>query len=301
MQARRVPPPTTRDWLLLLLLSFMWGTSFLATRVTVLAWPATTVVAARLLLGLLVLLVVLRASGHALPRDGAAWGRYLLLALLGNVVPFTLITWGQGGIDSGLAAILLAVMPLGTLVLAHFTIEGERMTPARTAGFTIGFLGLVLLVGPAALRRLGGDPSTLAHQLAVIGGALCYSANAIVARRLPAAPALVNTTASVGVATAIMVPIALGLDRPWTLPVTAATGLAIAWLGVVSTAVAIVVYFAIIASAGPTFLALTNYLIPIVAVVAGVVGLDEELAPRAIVALVVILSGIAVSQRQRRP
>jgi drug/metabolite transporter (DMT)-like permease len=303
MQARPVSlsPPTTRDWLHLLALSLMWGTSFLCTRVTVMAWPPTTVVAARLLLGVLVLLLVLRASGHVLPRDGASWGRYLVLALLGNAIPFTLITWGQSGIDSGLAAILLASMPLGTLVLAHFTIEGEGMTRARTIGFLVGFLGLVLLVGPAALRRIGGDPSELRYQLAVVGGALCYSANAVFARRLPPTHALVNTTASVGVATLIMVPLALALDRPWTLPMSPVTLAAIGWLGVVSTAVATVVYFAIIASAGPTFLSLTNYLIPIVAVIVGVVALGEELSPRALVALVVILAGIAISQRQRRP
>jgi drug/metabolite transporter (DMT)-like permease len=303
MQAGSVspPPPTSRDWGHLLLLSFMWGTSFLCTRVGVTAWPATSVVAARLLLGAGVLLAVLRASGHALPRDPASWRRFLVLALLGNAIPFSLITWGQAGIDSGLAAILLAIMPLGTLVLAHFTIEGERMTPARVGGFVVGFLGLVLLVGPAAVRRLGGEASELPHQLAVVAGAFCYSANAIFARRLPPTHALVNTTASVGVATLIMVPIALVRDRPWTLPVSLETSLAIGWLGVVSTAAATIVYFGIIASAGPTFMSLTNYLIPIVAVVLGVTALGEELSPRAIVALAVILAGIAISQRPRRP
>jgi drug/metabolite transporter (DMT)-like permease len=303
MQAGSVPPPspTSRDWGHLLLLSLMWGTSFLCTRVGVTAWPATSVVAARLLLGVVVLVAVLRASGYALPRDAALWRRYLVLGLLGNAIPFSLITWGQAGIDSGLAAILLAIMPLGTLVMAHVAIEGEHMTRARAGGFVVGFLGLVLLVGPAAVRRLGGEASELPHQLAVVAGALCYSANAIVARRLPPTHALVNTTASVGMATLIMVPIAIVRDRPWTLPCSLETSLAIGWLGVVSTAAATVVYFGIIASAGPTFLSLTNYLIPIVAVVLGVVALGEDLSPRAIAALAVILAGIAISQRQRRP
>ena len=294
-----LPSPNPRDWSHLVLLSFMWGTSFLFTRIALGTLPPVTVVAARLVLGAVVLLGLLRVAGHRLPRGTTIWVWYFVLGLLGNALPFTLITWGQERIDSGLAAILLAVMPLGTLVLAHLFVAGESMTRAKTAGFCIGFAGLVVLVGPDALRELGGGSSSIGRQLAVVAGALCYSANAIVARRLPPHAAVVNTAGSILMATLLMVPIALIVDRPWTLGASVEVAVALGWLGIVSTAVASVVYFRIIASAGPTFLALINYLIPLVAVVGGMVVLGEELPPHALVALAIILGGIGVSQRSR--
>jgi drug/metabolite transporter (DMT)-like permease len=154
------------------------------------------------------------------------------MALVGNAVPFFLITWGQQRIDSGLAGILMAVMPLTTLVLAHFFVAGERMTGRRTLGFALGFVGLVVLMGPEALRELGGGASDVARQAAVLCGALCYAANTIIARRLPETHPLVASTAVMLLASIVMVPAALLVDAPWSLAPRPQSVVSVVWLGV---------------------------------------------------------------------
>ena len=236
--------------------------------------------------------------GHSLPRSRRLWLHCAVMAVVGNALPFFLITWGQQGIQSGLAGILMAVMPLTTLVLAHFTVPGERATGRRAVGFALGFLGIVVLMGPDALRELGGSGSELLSQLAVLSGAVCYAANTIIARKLPATHPLVASTCVMLVASALMVPIAAVLDQPWRLAPPAIGLASLLWLGLASTALATVVYFTLIASAGPTFVSLMNYVIPVVAVAAGVALLGEEPELAHLLALLLILAGIAWSQLQ---
>jgi drug/metabolite transporter (DMT)-like permease len=277
-------------------LVFIWGTSFLLNRIAVESVPPTTVVAGRVVIAAIALRATLVAVRRELPPRGRIWLHFLTMALVGNAVPFFLITWGQERIDSGLAGILMAVMPLTTLVLAHFFVAGERMTGRRAMGFALGFVGLVVLMGPDALRQLGGGASDVARQAAVLCGALCYAANTIIARRLPETHPLVASAAVMLLASIVMVPAALVVDTPWNLAPRPQSVVSVVWLGVVSTAVATIVYFSLIASAGPTFLSLMNYLIPLVALLAGVAVLDEEPTWWALVALVLILAGVALSQ-----
>jgi drug/metabolite transporter (DMT)-like permease len=258
--------------------------------------PPTTVVAGRVAIAAISLRVTLSAVRRKLPPRGRIWLHFLTMALVGNAVPFFLITWGQQRIDSGLAGILMAVMPLTTLVLAHFFVAGERMTGRRSLGFTLGFVGLVVLMGPDALRELGGGASDVARQAAVLCGALCYAANTIIARRLPETHPLVASAAVMLLASIVMVPAALLVAAPWSLAPRPQSVVSVVWLGVVSTAAATIVYFSLIASAGPTFLSMMNYLIPLVALGAGVAILDEEPTWWALVALVLILAGVALSQ-----
>ncbi len=155
----------------------------------------------------------MRARGLALPPPGRRWLPFAALAILGNCLPFYLIAWGQQFIDSALAGILIAIMPLATLVLAHFFIAGERMTaPRARSGFATGFAGIVVLMGPAALAGLGGSPVKALAQAAVLAGALCYAGNSVLARRTIATDFLVASTAVLIVAAALMVPVAL-VDR----------------------------------------------------------------------------------------
>ncbi len=288
--------PSLKDWINLVLLSLMWGTAFLFTKIAVDVVPPSTVVAGRLFLAAIILLAAARARGLALPRGRRLWSHLLLLSLLGNTVPFTLITWGQQAIDSGLAAMLLAGMPLATLVLAHFFVEGERMNLGNVAGFAIGLVGIAILVGPDVINGIGGDPLQILSQLAIFGGAICYSVNAILARHLPAGDPVVHTTATITLAALTTLPLAAGDTEPLLTDLTPWAAMALAWLGVVSTALATILYFRIIASAGPTFLSLINYLIPPVAVISGALVLGEEPAATALIALAVTLVGIAISQ-----
>jgi drug/metabolite transporter (DMT)-like permease len=291
------PARTTADWGIALALSLVWGTAFLLTRIALGSLPPATLVALRLVVAAAILSTGLRITGRRFPSSPRVWLHFLLMGLMGNGLPFFLVTWGQQRIASGLAGILMAVIPLATLVLAHFLVDGDRMTPAKALGFVLGFAGVVVLIGPDAVRELGGSRTDVASQLAVLAGAFCWAANAILARRLPPMDATVAAAGTLVTGSAIMVPVALMWETPWRAGVTPGALAAALWLGVVCTALADTLYFRLIATAGPTFFALINYLIPVVAAVAGVVVLGEVLPPSALAALALILAGLAFGQR----
>jgi drug/metabolite transporter (DMT)-like permease len=291
---------TLGDWALLLSLVAMWGSSFMFNKIAVASVPPATVVAARLALGAATLVAIVYARGARLPPPGRIWAAYALLGFVGNAFPFYLIAWGQQFVDSALAGILIAAMPLATLVLAHFVVQGERMTLNRTAGFALGFAGIVLLMEPAAVAGLGGAAVEILAQLAILGGALCYSANSVLARLLVKTDFLAAATGTLLVAAVMMVPVALACDAPWTLQPDAASVASILWLGVGPTAIATICYFALISSAGPTFMSLVNYLSPAVAVFLGVTLLGEKPGVIAYTGLGLILVGIGLSQWAKR-
>lgn len=283
-------------WLLLLALVAMWGSSFMLTKVAVSAIPPSIVVAGRLGIAAVLLFGALIIAGRRLPGWGRHWFFFIAMALIGNCIPFWLISWGQQGIDSGLAGILMAIMPLITLVLAHLFVEGESLNRFKVVGFLIGFCGIVILVGPEAAVEFGGGGSALVSELAVLAGAVCYGVATIVARRRPKSDALVAASGVMIAATVIMAPVAavnVGA-RPFELSLIGAS--AVALLGVMATALATVVYFKLITLAGPSFLSLINYLIPLWAVLLGTILLGETPEWTALIALVLVLSGIAVSE-----
>jgi len=287
------------DWVLLLALVAMWGSSFMFNKRGLETVTPLTLVAARLAIGALVLLIVVHERGMRLPRIGPVWAAYTVMGFVGNALPFFLITWGQQAIDSALAGILIAAMPLATLLLAHFIIAGEHLTQRRAAGFLVGFAGILVLMGPAVATRSGGSTLQVVSELAVLGGALCYSTNSILARLLVKTDFLVAATGTLLVASIMVVPLAIALEQPWTLAPSFASTAAIVWLGIGPTALATILYFRLISSAGPTFMSLVNYLSPAVAVFLGVMLLGEQPGVNAYGALVLILSGIAISQWRR--
>lgn len=290
-----------KDWALLFALVAMWGSAFMFIKISVGSVPPATIAASRLAIGAAVLLVVIHARGLRLPRFSGAWGRYAILAFIGNAAPFYLIAWGQQSIDSALAGILIAVMPLATLVLAHYFVRGEEITPARAIGFIFGFLGIVLLTGPAALTGRANAGLELVSELAVLGGALCYAANTVIARRSVKSDVLVASACVLLIASAISIPVALVVDRPWLLAPDAVSMLSLVWLGMGPTGIATILYFALVGAAGPTFMSLVNYISPCVALLLGVAILGEAPGPNAYAALILILGGIALSQLRRRP
>ena len=289
---------TLNDWLLLLALAAMWGSSFMFNRIAVASLPPWTVVAGRIGVAALVLTVILYATGRRLPPPGRGWAPYALIAVIGNAIPFYLITWGQQVVESALAGILMAGMPLATLLLAHFLVAGEHLTRQRAAGFATGFAGIVLLLGPAALAGLGGDAVRIVSQLAVLGGGLCYALQSVLTRLIIKGDVMVAAAATLIVASFIAVPVALWQDRPWLLTPRTGSLAAVAWLGVMPTALATVLYFQLIRSAGPTFMSLVNYLSPGVAVLLGVTLMGEHPHANAYLGLALILGGIALSQRR---
>ena len=284
-------------WVLLLSLAAMWGSAFMFVKLGIASVPPATLVASRLALGALLLYAVMRLRGLALPPLGRRWIPFAVLAIVGNSAPFYLISWGQQFIDSALAGILMAVMPLTTLLLAHFFVAGERMRANRAVGFSVGFSGILVLMGPAVLSGLGGSLLEVTAQATVLAGALCYAANSVMARRLVATDFLVTSTSVLIVATIVTAPLALVLDRPWTLAPSVSSAAAIIWLGIGPTALATLLYFRLIAAAGPTFMSLVNYLSPLVALLAGVLLLGEKPGLTAFAGLGLILLGIGLSRR----
>ena len=227
------------------------------------------------------------------PPEPGLWPKFFAIGLFGNALPFFLISWGEVTIDSGLAAILMAAMPLATLVLAHFFTSDERMNPARIAGVFLGFGGVLVLIGPDALAGLGDEAL---RQTAVAGGAVCYAVATVTARRLPRMPLLLSSAGALIASVVWSLPLALLVDRPWTLAPSPDSVGAVVVLGLFPTALAILMYFALLQRTGATFIALNNYLIPSLGVIWGILFLGEALSLRAILALAIILAGIAVTR-----
>lgn len=294
-----MPSRGLKDWGLLATLVALWGSNFMFIKLGVSAVPPATLVATRLVIGAVILVTVVRAMGYTFPPLGRAWTPYLVLAVVGNCMPFWFITWGQKSIDSALAGILMAVMPLTTLLLAHFFVVGERATRMRVAGFCLGFVGIVVLLGPAAMAGLGGSPLEVLAQLSVLAGALCYAVNGVLIRLTLKGEVMVASAAIIAIAALVSVPIALFVDQPWQLASDATAIGILIWIGIGPTAIATLVHLKLIASAGPTFMSLINYCIPVVALFIGVTLLREEPGANAYAGLVLILAGIALSQLRR--
>ena len=289
-------------WLLLLALVAMWGSAFMFTGIAVRDFSPTALVAIRLGIAAVLLTGLVLTRGHGFPRTRQFWLFSVAMALAGNCVPFWLISFGQQRIDSGLAGILMGIMPLTTMVLAHFFVQGERLNTTKAAGFIVGFGGLVLLIGPEALLELRGQGTEILYQLAVVVGAICYAANAIIARHRPPADPLVAAAGVMLAGSAVMVPIGGAPASAQLIAAAPAPLAAMLALSIVATAIATVVFLKLVATAGPSFTSFINYLIPVWALLMGMIFLGEAPTPTVLIALVLILSGIALGELgSRRP
>jgi len=279
------------DWLLLVALSILWGGSFFFAKIAVAELPPLSVAFGRVTIAAAILVILARATGVALPAGFAAWRPYAVMGLLNNAVPFALIFWGQTHIPSGLAAILNATTPLFTVLVAHVATRDEKLTFARLTGVVAGLAGVVVMVGPDLLRELGAD---VFAQLACVGAAISYAFAGVYGRRFRAEPALRVAAGQLAASTLILAPVALVVDRPWTLPAPSLTVLAaLVALAAFSTALGYVLYFRILARAGATNLLLVTFLIPVSAILLGMLILGEQLSPRHIVGMIAIAIGLA--------
>lgn len=282
---------TARQWLLLVLLSVLWGGAFFFVEVALESLPPTTIVLGRLALAAVALQLVARVAGLALPRGWRAWSPFLLLGAVNNALPFSLITWGQQAITGGLASILNATAPLFTVLLAHLVTEDERLDAGKIVGVLLGLAGVAVLVGPDALAGLG---DAVLAQLAVLAAALCYAVAGLLGRRLRAHPPLVTATAMVTCSALLMVPVAVWLDRPWTLPLPGGAALgAVLGLALFSTLLAYLIFFRLLAGAGATNALLVTFLIPVSALLLGALLLDEPVDARQIGGMALIGLGLA--------
>lgn len=292
--------PTVRNWIELLLLTVLWGSAYAFIKHAVETLPPNALIFVRIGLAAILLTAWALFRGRRLPPiTDKRWIWFTGLGLFGNTLPFFLITWGQQFIDSSLTGILVAIMPLATIALAHVFVPGERMNARRLTGFLIGFGGVILLMGPAALAGLGGDQVDIIAQLAVIGAAVCYGINAVLARLIPETPPSVSGAGMLITASLLAMPFGL-----WELAqqpaVSPSSWMAVLWLAIGPTAIASVVLMQIARTAGPSFLAVVNYLTPVAAVITGLI-IGETIGWTAVAALLVILGGVWLARNTNKP
>ena len=285
------PQMTPRDWLRIVILAMVWGLSFFLTELCLRDLHPLSLAAGRVTLAATALLAVALLAGHRLPSRAGDWGALFLMGLINNALPFSLIMWGQTSIEGGLASILNATTPLFTFVLAHFLTRDERMSGRGAVGIALGFLGAVVIIGPDALAGLDAESF---GQFAVLGAAFCYATSAIYGRRLRHLSPLVASAGMTSAAALILLPLAAVIDRPWTASPDATTWGALAALGLVSTAFAYILYFRILASAGATNVQLVTFLVPVTALLLGIVILGEEITANALAGMALVFGGLAI-------
>ena len=282
------------DRLLLILLSIVWGGSFFFVGVAVEALPPLTIVALRVSLAALALLVVVLLTGLHMPTNPKIWVAFIFMGILNNVIPFSLIVWGQTHIASGLASILNATTPMFTIVAAHFLTKDEKMINRKIIGVIIGFAGVVLMLGHEAVGGLG---DSVFAQLAVLGAAISYAFAGIFGRRFAQSgiKPVVTATGQVASSSILLIPLALFYDKPFTLPMPGfEIWLAIFGLALISTAFAYILYFRILSTAGATNLLLVTLLIPVSAILLGTAVLGEQLELKHMLGMGVISIGLLV-------
>jgi drug/metabolite transporter (DMT)-like permease len=284
---------TPSEWGMLLALSVLWGGSFFFTGVALMELPPFTIVVLRVGLAAIILNLVISAIGLRMPHDERTWLAFFGMGLLNNAVPFCLIVWGQTRIASGLAAILNAATPLWTVIVAHLLTSDERMTGNRLAGVIIGFIGVIVMIGPDALAGVGAN---VAAQLAVLAAGVSYAFAGIYGRRfrrMGIAPML-TATGQVTASTVMLLPVALIVDHPWKLPMPSPSARgAVLGIASLSTALAYVLYFRILATAGATNLLLVTFLIPVSAILLGSLVLGERLGLSHFLGMAFIGAGLA--------
>lgn len=281
------------EWSVLFALSVLWGGSFFFTGIAVKELPPFTIVALRVSLAVLALLVLIRVIGLPMPKGRRIWMAFFGMGLLNNLIPFCLIVWGQTQIASGLASILNATTPLFAAIVAHFLTTDEKLTSNKLVGIIIGFSGVAIMIGPAALS---GGAGNIWAQLAVLGAAVSYSFAGIFGRRfnVMGVQPLATATGQLTASTILLIPLALLVDHPWMLPAPSlATWGAIAGFALLSTALAYVLFFRLLATAGASNLMLVTFLIPISAVMLGSLVLGEQLETRHFVGMAMIAAGLA--------
>lgn len=278
------------EWGLIVILSILWGGSFFFVGVAVKELTPLTIVWCRVALAAIILLVVVRIIGDKMPSTPKIWGTFFIMGVMNNLIPFSLIVWGQTYIESGLASILNATTPIFSVVLAHFLTREERLSGNRIAGILIGWLGVAVLIGVTSLREFG---VAVMGQMAVLGAAFSYAGAAIYGRRFKGMNPLVVATGMLCASTVMMTLPALLIEQPWHLSPGGATLAALFGLAAVSTSLAYIIYFRVLATAGATNILLVTFLIPISAILLGYMVLGERLGWNAFAGMGLVFMGLA--------
>jgi len=291
------PNITATSWLMILVLGVVWGGTFMVTEIALRGMTPFWLAASRICFASVVMSALWGARGFPLFKtspNSAELRNMLFIGAASSAVPFCLLAWGQQYVTSGFAGVSMATVPLIVLPMAHFFVAGERMTPRRFAGFVIGFVGVVILIGAQAFESSGTRLEN-PGRIACVSAAGCYAVSSVMMRRLPAVDAIGLATVLLIIGAFIAVPVAFWVEGLPTVP-NGETLAVLAFLGLVPTAAANLLRVMVVRTAGPVFMSLVNYQVPVISVVLGALILSEPLPPSLIYALTLILLGVAISQ-----
>ncbi|ANK74061.1 MULTISPECIES: DMT family transporter [Ensifer] len=278
------------ELLLLLALATLWGASYTFIKIGIETIPPVTLIAARTLIAGALLLAVLRWRGLSLPRDAATWRRFLFQACLNSVVPFTLIAWAEQTIDAGIASILNATTPIFAFLMTALITRHEAVTARKLVGIVAGMTGISLIIG---MEAFGGLGEQLLPQLAVVLATVCYAGAAIFGRGFKGLDPMMPAAGSLIAGAALLIPVSLVVDRPWTLAPSTESLLALLGLAVFSTALAFAIYFRLIQTLGSVGATAQAYLRVPIGVAIGALFLGERLSDTAWIGLGCVIVGVA--------
>lgn len=288
-----------KHWTAFIFLGGVWSASFLWIKIALDEIGPNTLVAWRVLFGLLFAGGAVFIQRKAWPRDWAGWFPFLLLGITSVAIPFFLITWGELSIDSAVASILNATVPLFTIVIAHLFLQDDKMTVQRVAGLFIGFIGVVVLLSEDLFAGVHGS---VLGQAAVILASIFYAGSSVYARKkTQSAPGLVRGAAPLVSATLIMWLVAPVLESPFKVPQLPLTWIAVLWLGILGSGLALILWYYLLHEIGPTRTGMVTYIFPLGGVVLGVIFLNEQLSWQlAVGALLIIASIVVVNWQTKR-
>jgi drug/metabolite transporter (DMT)-like permease len=289
----------TLELALLLILSVLWGASYSLIKIGVETIPPITLIAARTVVAAAVLILVIRSRGLHLPNDAATWRRFLFQACLNSVIPFTLIAWAEQTTDAGLATILNSTSPIFAFLLTALVTRHEPITGRKLFGVVAGLVGTCLIVGVQAADGLGQQ---VWAQLAIVVATVCYAGAAIFGKSFKGQDPIMPAAGSLLCGGAILVPVSFIVDRPWGLTPSLSSGLALLVLSVLSTALALVIYFRLVQTLGSVGATAQSYLRVPIGMALSVVFLGETVTPAAWLGLACTLAGVAamtIPVRQR--
>ena len=279
------------DWLLLLILSVLWGGSFYFAKIAVLEIPPLTLALGRVGIAAAVLAVFARAIAAPFPRDTASWRLLAVMAFFNNVVPFTLLFWAQIHMSIGLASILNATSPLFGVLMAHAMTHDDKFTVGRAVGLVAGFASVVVLIGPNLMGELG---THVLAELACLAASCSFAVGAVLSRRVRGFSPVIVATGQLTMSTVLLLPLVLLFDRPESaLTASRAAIWAMVSLALLSSALAYLIYFRVIARAGATNALIVTFLIPVSAILLGVALLHEVVDARQIAGMAAIFISVA--------
>ena len=284
-------PATRTEWLIFLALGFMWGSSYLFIKIAVDSFGTFTLIALRLVIGAAFLWVAFRLNGTKLPRERRIYGHLIVMAFINITIPFALITWAEQSVDSALAAILNATVPLYVIVIAPMFLPDEPIRINGVVGLAVGFIGVVLLVSPGLVSATGD----LAGSIALLGSSLAYALGNVYSRRnVRGLAPLIPAVFQVSFAFVIVATLALLLEHPWTARPDIGDWFSVVWLGIFGSGMAYMLYFRLLGSWGATRTSLVAYLLPVYGIILGFLVLRERVDLTLVAGTALVIAGVAL-------